>query len=62
MGEKFMRSNHDPNTILVTGPDIDIDITALRLSSPHNLTPTPPSSPPVNSLGQSRELREELNH
>ena len=31
MAGKFMRSNHDPNNILVTGADIDIDIRALLL-------------------------------
>ena len=62
MAGKFMRSNHDPNNILVTGADIDIDITALRLSSSVITTPTPPSSHPVNSLGQTYELRQELSH
>ena len=39
MAGKFMRSNHDPNNILVTGADIDIDIKALLLSS-HILPPS----------------------
>ena len=50
MAGKFMRSNHDPNNILVTGADIDIDIRALLLllSLSH---PTVPPATASNNLG-----------
>ena len=53
MAGKFMRSNHDPNNILVTGADIDIDIRALLLL----LSLSHPQVPPTTISHRQQQSR-----